>query len=104
MTDHTAPPQDPRLIDDHANTSGNPHFASVLDARLSRSGELAWTFASLALMRPAMVADVKAGTRAPLGPCLSHAAGACRLGGQPWHGEWHNVGTQAQWAALQPAA
>lgn len=46
MTDHTAPPQDPRLIDDHANTSGNPHFASVLDARLSRRGLLCGSLAS----------------------------------------------------------
>jgi len=69
--------------------------------RLSRHGERTWTYASLALMRPAMVAGIDAGTRAALGPSLSRAAAAGRLGGQAWHGEWHNVGTQPQWAALQ---
>ncbi|MEZ5605974.1 MAG: PhoX family phosphatase [Burkholderiaceae bacterium] len=46
MTERNAPPQDPRLIDDHANTSGNPHFASVLGARLSRRGLLRGSLAS----------------------------------------------------------
>jgi MurNAc alpha-1-phosphate uridylyltransferase len=69
--------------------------------RLSRDGELAWTYANLALVRPAMVAGIAPGTRAALGAHLFEAVAAGRLGGQAWHGEWHNVGTPEQWAALQ---
>lgn len=68
--------------------------------RLSRDGERAWTYANLALLKPAMVAGIAPGTRAALGPCLFEAAAAGRLGGQAWRGEWHNVGTPEQLAAI----
>jgi MurNAc alpha-1-phosphate uridylyltransferase len=79
-------------------------FAMAADGRLSRAGEVgqerAWTYANLALLKPALVAGVAPGTRAPLGPCLFEAAAAGRLAGQAWGGEWHNVGTPDQLAAL----
>jgi MurNAc alpha-1-phosphate uridylyltransferase len=75
-------------------------FALGADGRLSRDGERAWTYANLALLKPAIVAGVAAGTRAPLGPCLFEAAAQGRLSGQVWAGEWHNVGTPQQLAAL----
>lgn len=85
----------------------NPPFHTAGDfamdgaGRLSRErGERRWTYANLALLKPALVAGVAAGTRAPLGPLLFDAAAAGRLGGQAWAGEWHNVGTPAQLTAL----
>lgn len=63
----------------------------------------AWTYANLALIRPALVAAVPAGTRAPLGPLLFDAAAAGRLAGQAWHGEWANVGTPAELSQIQKA-
>jgi len=68
--------------------------------RLSRDGDRAWTYANLALLKPALVAGIAPGTRAALGPCLFEAAAAGRLGGVPWRGEWHNVGTPEQLAAI----
>ena len=64
------------------------------------------TYANLALVRRRLVAGVAAGQCAALGPLLFASAAAGRLGGDLLAGEWHNVGTPAQWAALQagPAA
>jgi MurNAc alpha-1-phosphate uridylyltransferase len=59
------------------------------------------TYANIALLRPAIVEGVQAGTRAPLGPLLHAAADAGRLAGTPWLGDWENVGTPEQWSALQ---
>jgi N-acetyl-alpha-D-muramate 1-phosphate uridylyltransferase len=78
-------------------------FALDPGGRLSRRGALAWTYANLALLRPAMVDGVEPGRAAPLGPCLFRAADAGRLAGRAWGGEWHNVGTPQQLAALERA-
>lgn len=84
------------------NPDFNPRGDFALEGdRCRRDGERAWTYANLALVKPALVAGVAAGVRAPLGPCLFAAADAGRLAGRAWAGEWHNVGTEAQWRALQ---
>jgi len=75
-------------------------FALDTAGRLRRDGERRWTYANIALLKPAIVAAVAPGTRAPLGPCLFDAAARGRLGGQAWAGEWHNVGTPQDLAAL----
>ncbi len=64
------------------------------------------TYANLALVRHTLVAGVAPGQHAALGPLLFASAAAGRLGGERLDGEWHNVGTPAQWSALQdrPAA
>jgi MurNAc alpha-1-phosphate uridylyltransferase len=64
--------------------------------RATRAAPRPWTYANLALLRPAMVAGVAAGARAPLGPRLFAAADAGRLGAQVLEGEWHNLGTPEQ--------
>ena len=69
--------------------------------RATRATRRAWTYANLALLRPAMVAGVAAGTRAALGPCLFSAAEAGRLGAQAHGGEWHNLGTPEQLRAAE---
>lgn len=78
-------------------------FALGAAGRLSRQGARDWTYANLALVRPALVDGVARGQRAALGPCLFRAADAGRLGGSAWAGEWHNVGTPEQLQALRDA-
>jgi MurNAc alpha-1-phosphate uridylyltransferase len=76
------------------------------DGRLSRAATgtpHAWTYANVALLRPALVAGLPFGQRAPLGPLLFEAAAADRLAGRPLTGPWHNLGTPAQLAALNDA-
>ena len=77
-------------------------FALDPDGRLRREppAERRWTYANIALARPALVEGVAPGTRAALGPLLFDAARAGRLAGEPLQGEWHNVGTPEQLAAL----
>ena len=78
-------------------------FAMDAHGLLTRDVPRAWTYANLALFKPAIVAGIAPGTRAALGPRLFEAAAARRLTGQAWHGAWHNVGTPAQLQALQDA-
>ncbi len=78
-------------------------FALGADGRLSRDGQRAWTYANLALFKPAIVAGLAPGTRAALGPRLFEAAAHRQLTGDVWRGAWHNVGTPAQLQALQTA-
>ena len=62
------------------------------------------TYANLALLRRSLLASVLPGSVAALGPLLFGSAAAGRLGGTLWQGEWHNLGTPAQLAALQAAS
>lgn len=59
------------------------------------------TYASLALMTPALFESVRPGVRAPLGPVFLRAAAQGRLTGQRWSGVCENVGTPEQLRALQ---
>ena len=68
--------------------------------RLKRGAPHAWTYANVALLRPALVGHLPLGQPAPLGPLLFDAAAADRLAGRVLEGEWHNLGTPAQLAAL----
>lgn len=58
------------------------------------------TWASVGLFRRAMFAHVAPGSRLPLRPLLQQAIAAGRAGGEPWAGEWTDVGTPERWAAL----
>ncbi len=68
--------------------------------RLRRGAPHAWTYANVALLRPALVAALPLGRPAPLGPLLFDAAAADRLAGRVLDRLWHNLGTPAQLAAL----
>ncbi|HEV7913247.1 MAG TPA: nucleotidyltransferase family protein [Albitalea sp.] len=59
-----------------------------------------WTYANIALCRPAMVAGVAPGTRAALGPLLFDGMRRRTISAELFDGEWENVGTPAQLAAL----
>jgi MurNAc alpha-1-phosphate uridylyltransferase len=86
----------------------NPSFHDrgdfdLVDGRLSRGAPGTphrWTYANVALLRPALVAQLPPGQRAPLGPLLFEAAAADRLAGRELAGPWHNLGTPAQLTAL----
>lgn len=67
---------------------------------LARRGERRWTYAKLAL-RPAIVAGVAPGIRAPLAPLLFAAADAGRLRGRVWPCVWNNLGRPEQLAAAE---
>lgn len=72
--------------------------------RGASGGPQAWTYANVALLRPALVAGLPVGQRAPLGPLLFAAAAADRLAGCVLGSPWHNIGTPAQLAAANAAA
>ncbi len=89
----------------------NPPFHPAGDFGLDDSGrvsrdpaERGWTYANLALCRATLVAGIVPGTRAALGPLLFEAARAGRISGEALEGEWHNIGTPGQLAALQASA
>ena len=88
----------------------NPPFHDRGDFDLDAAGRLRhdaasavqpWTYANIALLRPALVESVAFGQRAALGPLLFSAAQADRLAGRVLAGAWHNLGTPEQLAALQ---
>ncbi len=90
----------------------NPPFHRDGDFHLDAAGRVqreprdaprTWTYANIALVRPALVAGVRAGERAPLGPLLFEAAAQGRLGGEALAGRWANVGTPGQLQALNGA-
>ena len=60
-----------------------------------------YTYAGVALMKPALVAPVKPGEKAALAPLLYAAAGNRRLGGELYEGLWQDVGTIERLAELE---
>jgi N-acetyl-alpha-D-muramate 1-phosphate uridylyltransferase len=62
------------------------------------------TYANLALMRPTLCKSVTPGSRSPLGPHLHRGVAERRISISMYQGRWENVGTPAQWAALQDAS
>lgn len=59
-----------------------------------------WTYANFALCRAGLVDGIAAGTKAPLGPLLYAGMRERRITAEVYRGEWENVGTPAQLAAL----
>jgi MurNAc alpha-1-phosphate uridylyltransferase len=60
-----------------------------------------YTYAGVAVMAPALVAPVKPGEKAPLGPLLHDAARRGLLGGELYEGPWQDVGTVERLAELE---
>jgi len=63
---------------------------------VGNGGAPRYTYAGVALMSPGLVAEVRAGDKAPLGPLLRKAAGERRLSGELYGGLWTDVGTAAR--------
>jgi MurNAc alpha-1-phosphate uridylyltransferase len=59
-----------------------------------------WTYANLALLRSELCAHVPAGQKAALGPLLYEGMRRHRITVERYAGEWHNIGTPQQLAAL----
>jgi MurNAc alpha-1-phosphate uridylyltransferase len=55
-----------------------------------------YTYAGIAVISADLVAGVRAGEKAPLGPLLRKAAGERRLTGELYGGLWTDVGTMAR--------
>ena len=80
-------------------------FALTTDGRVQRkdqaaAGTPAYTYSTIGLYRPAMVAGVQPGEKAALRPCLERAIDAGRLSGQLYTGPWVDVGTPERLAQL----
>jgi len=60
-----------------------------------------YTYAGVAVMSPSIVAGVRAGEKAPLGPLLRKAAGDGKLSGELFRGLWTDVGTAERLAELR---
>jgi len=52
-----------------------------------------YTYTGMALVDPALIAQVRAGEKAPIAPLLRAAADAGRLSGELYRGLWRDVGT-----------
>ncbi|HEY9064199.1 MAG TPA: nucleotidyltransferase family protein [Burkholderiaceae bacterium] len=59
-----------------------------------------WTYANLALVRANLCTGIAPGTRVALGPLLYERMRERRITAEIYRGEWENVGTPAQLAAL----
>ena len=60
-----------------------------------------YTYAGIAVMRPALVDAVKPGEKAPLAPFLYDAAARGLIGGELYEGLWQDVGTIERLAELE---
>ena len=60
-----------------------------------------YTYAGVALMKPALVAPVRPGDKAALAPLLFDAARRGLLGGELYEGPWQDVGTVERLAELE---
>lgn len=86
----------------------NPDFHPHGDFALSlmglrneaEAGQEKATFANIGVYRPELFKDIVPGTHAKLGPLLRDLADRGQLGGELYRGEWHNLGTPDQLAAL----
>ncbi len=97
--------------DDHALiwTVPNPPFKHEGDFAIDAAGRLTRppaalrteTYANIALARAALVASVRSGERAALGPLLFEAADSGHLAGRRLEGAWANLGTPEQLALLR---
>ena len=93
----------------------NPAHVPQGDFALSPHGRVAprqsapadwprYTYATIGLYRPEIVADVAPGTRAALKPSLDRAIAAGRLGGHHLNHPWTDVGTPERLATLNAQA
>lgn len=82
-----------------------PHRAkgdfSLRGAAVGNEAAPRYTYAGIAVMRPALVAAVKPGEKAPLAPYLYAAAARGLIGGELYEGLWQDVGTVERLAELE---
>jgi MurNAc alpha-1-phosphate uridylyltransferase len=82
-----------------------PHRAkgdfSLRDGAIGNEAAPRYTYAGIALMRPALVSPVKPGDKAPLAPLLYDGAARGLIGGELYEGLWQDVGTIERLAELE---
>ena len=82
----------------------NGDYAITADGLLANEGAPRLTFANFGIYRLPLVADVTAGERAKLAPFFTRAAAEQRITASVFRGQWENVGTPEQLAALNACA
>jgi MurNAc alpha-1-phosphate uridylyltransferase len=93
----------------HVVMVNNPTYHPVgdwalRDGRIDPMGEDKLCYANLAVLKPAIVAEVTPGSSARLGPILAAAATAGQVSGEHYDGGWYNVGNPEELAAADCAA
>ena len=84
------------------NPAHNPTGDFTLDEGLVGNAPAPrYTYSGIALMSPALVASVPAGSKAPLAPLLREAAGRGQISGELYTGTWQDVGTAERLAGLR---
>jgi N-acetyl-alpha-D-muramate 1-phosphate uridylyltransferase len=82
-----------------------PHRAagdfSLRDGTVGDDASPRYTYAGLALVKPALLSPVRRGEKAPLGPLLREAAKRRQIGGELYEGLWQDVGTIERLAELE---
>ena len=89
----------------------NPPFHAKGDFGLDADGHgladgagpdgLTWTYSNFALCRASLVSGIAPGTRAALGPLLFDGMRRRTITAEVYRGQWENVGTPEQLAALK---
>jgi MurNAc alpha-1-phosphate uridylyltransferase len=74
---------------------------SLARGRVGNDAAPRYTYAGVAVMRPALVDPVKRGEKAPLAPLLFDAAARGLLGGELYEGLWQDVGSAERLAELE---
>jgi MurNAc alpha-1-phosphate uridylyltransferase len=74
---------------------------SLRDGVVGEAPSPSYTYAGVALMKPALVAPIKPGDKAPLAPLLYEAARRGLLAGELYEGQWQDVGTVERLAELE---
>jgi len=87
------------LIPNPAHNS-NGDF-SLRGALVGNDAAPRYTYAGIAVIAPALFADVPTGTKAPLAPLLRKAAAGDAVTGEVHRGAWHDAGTAERLAQLR---
>jgi MurNAc alpha-1-phosphate uridylyltransferase len=74
---------------------------SLRDGAVGKDGAPRYTYAGVAVMKPALVAPIRPGDKAPLAPLLFEAAARAQIGGELYQGLWQDVGTLERLAELE---
>ena len=84
------------------NPAHNPRGDfSLREGRIGNEDGARYTYAGIAVISPQLVADIPAGTKAPLAPLLRAAAAQDAVSGELHGGEWHDSGTPERLEALR---
>jgi MurNAc alpha-1-phosphate uridylyltransferase len=87
------------LVPNPAHRAGGDF--TLEDGRVGNGSGPRYTYAGIAVMAPALVADVRPGDKAPLAPLLRAGAERGLISGELHRGAWQDVGTRERLAELE---